>query len=261
MPLILVTNDDGVSASGIEALASAAAELGDVLVCAPAQERSGSSHAITFHTHLRAREVRPKWWSVSGTPVDCVYIAIHHLCGQRPDLVLSGVNNGYNLGTDVFYSGTVGAAAEARLKGIPALAVSADRGVNPYLAKPATVRVGRALLGAASPILVNMNLPEVGGPPMSDDEAIETGETLALEVSRLGPRRYRDAVHARDDPQGNPYFWIGGPPTRADDVPGDDTYVVANGAIAVTPLELDVTAPSLDPLRALLDLDPKETSR
>lgn len=261
MPLILVTNDDGVSAAGIEALASAAAELGDVLVCAPAEERSGSSHAITFHTHLRAQEVRPGWWSVSGTPVDCVYIAIHHLCGQRPDLVLSGVNNGYNLGTDVFYSGTVGAAAEARLKGIPSIAVSADRGVNPYLAKPSTVRVAKAVLGASEPMLLNINLPDVGGPPMSEAEAIETGSTLAIEVTRLGPRKYRDAVHARDDPQGNPYFWIGGPPTRADDVPGDDTYAVANGAVSVTPLELDVTAPSLDPLRALLATTDGEPSR
>ena len=114
-PLILVTNDDGVLAPGLAVLVEALAPLGEVLVCAPEAERSGYSHAISFHTHLRAASHAPGWWYLSGTPVDCVYFALNHLCKRPPALVCSGINAGYNLGTDVFYSGTVGAAAATRV--------------------------------------------------------------------------------------------------------------------------------------------------
>jgi len=252
-PLILVTNDDGVLAPGIAALADAVEGLGDVIVCAPETERSGSSHAITFHTHLRAHEIRPGWWGVSGTPVDCVYLGVLQICDRRPDLVLSGINAGFNLGTDVFYIGTVGAAAEAHLRGVPALAVSCDRGISPYWAHAVTRRLARALLEDGTPHLVSVNVPAAPDQARaSDSEARVRGAELPVEVTRLGRRRYQDTVEHRTDPQGRPYYWIGGPVAPGEDARGEDTYVVAQHRIAVTPLELDITAPDLDTTRALV---------
>jgi 5'-nucleotidase len=243
-PLILATNDDGVAASGLRALVEAVTGLGDVVVCAPAEERSGSSHAITFHTHLRAEPVREGWWRVSGTPVDCVYLAMHHLCGRFPDLVVSGVNAGYNLGSDVFYSGTVGAAAEAYLRGVSSIAVSAERGSDPAYAMGVVRRLAASMLAGGRPHLLNVNVP-----PLGDALPI-------VEVTRLGARKYVDSVESRTDPQGRPYYWIGGPPTRGDDREGDDTFAVHHGRISVTPLEMDITAADLDPVRRMLENEP-----
>jgi 5'-nucleotidase len=255
MPLILVSNDDGVFAPGIEALVEAVSELGDVIVCAPDMERSGSSHAMTFHTHLRVSEVKPQWWQVSGTPVDCVYIGLHHLCPTKPDLVVSGINAGYNLGTDVFYSGTVGAAAEARIQGIPALAASADRGVSPRVAIPAVQRLASAMLKTGDLSLVSLNVPRPPG--LTDDATPEeldaAARALPLEVTRLGVRKYKNKVEARKDPMGRTYFWIGGPPLETDHSPGDDTYAVTHGTVAVTPLELDITGADPSVAQRLLD--------
>jgi 5'-nucleotidase len=276
-PLIVATNDDGVAASGLRVLVEAVTGLGDVIVCAPAEERSGSSHAITFHTHLRAENVREGWWRVSGTPVDCVYLAMHHLCGRFPDLVVSGVNAGYNLGSDVFYSGTVGAAAEAYLRGVSAIAVSAERGTDPAHAMPAVRRIAEAVLAGGKPYLLNVNVPPPVGdhappglvgdhappglvgdhapPGLVGDHAPPglVGDPLPIQVTRLGSRKYVDTVDSRTDPQGRTYYWIGGPPTRAEDREGDDTWAVANGRISVTPLEMDITAADLDPVRRLLE--------
>ena len=254
-PLILVTNDDGVLASGLRALVQAVQGLGDVVVCAPDTERSGSSHAITFHTHLRAHPLQEGWWRVSGTPVDCVYLAMHHLCKRWPDLVVSGVNAGFNLGSDVFYSGTVGAAAEAYLRGVAAIAVSADRATDPRWAIPVARKLARAVLADNHRMLLNVNVPA----PDEDDEGLSESELLAraakvpVAVTRLGARVYEDAVEHRTDPQGRPYYWIGGPPTRGEDRHGDDTFTVAHGTISVTPLEMDITAADLEPTQTLLE--------
>ncbi|MEM6294822.1 MAG: 5'/3'-nucleotidase SurE [Myxococcota bacterium] len=255
MPLILVSNDDGIFAPGIEALVEAVAPLGDVIVAAPDTERSGSSHAITFHTHLRVGEVKPNWWKISGTPVDCAYIGLHHLCPTKPDLVVSGINAGYNLGTDVFYSGTVGAAAEARIQGVPALAASADRGVSPRVAMPAVRRIAKAMLRSGDLSLINVNVPR---PPGLTDDATEAevdaaAAAMPLEVTRLGVRKYKNAVQARKDPFGRTYYWIGGPPLETDHAPGDDTYAVTHGTVAVTPLELDITGADPAVAQRLLD--------
>ncbi|MFY0541549.1 5'/3'-nucleotidase SurE [Nannocystis pusilla] len=158
-PLILVTNDDGILAPGILALAEAVAPLGDVVVCAPETERSGSSHAITLHSHLRVDEVRPGWHRVNGTPVDCVYLASLHLCERRPALVVSGVNPGYNLGSDVFYSGTVGGAAEGFIRGASAMAVSVHARESPRVAIPVVRTLARMLLAQPSLSLLNVNIP------------------------------------------------------------------------------------------------------
>ena len=239
-PLIVATNDDGVAAEGLRILAEAVAGLGDVIVCAPSEERSGSSHAITFHTHLRAEPVREGVFQVSGTPVDCTYLAMHKLCGRWPDLVVSGINNGYNLGSDVFYSGTVGAAAEGFLRGVSAIAVSAERGDDPTFAQPLIRRVASRLLESGTRQFLNINLPPGGG----------NGE---VEITRLGARKYMDSVESRTDPHGREYYWIGGPPTRGDDREGDDTYAVAHGRVSITPLEMDITAPDFGAAKQLLE--------
>jgi 5'-nucleotidase len=245
-PLILVTNDDGIDAAGLRVLADAMQGLGRVVVCAPEAERSGSSHSITLHTHLRAKPVGRDWWSVSGTPVDCVYLTALHLCERPPDLVLAGVNQGYNLGSDVFYSGTVGAAAEGYIRGGSAVALSVNRGAAPESALDIAGKLARRVLSADRRFLLNVNVPD--------------STNASVEVTRLGPRTYVDCVERRTDLQGRPYFWIGGPAAESADREGDDTWAIDQGRISITPLELDLTAADLEPTRALIASDDPETT-
>lgn len=250
-PLILVTNDDGILAPGIAALAEAVAPLGDVIVVAPDTERSGSSHAISLHTHLRAEEMRPGWFRVNGTPVDCVYLGALHLCGRRPDLVVSGVNPGYNLGSDVFYSGTVGGAAEGFIRGAAALAISVHARESPRVTLPIVRTLARLLLAQPQRSLLNVNVPWLSERrPGVAPEAIAEG--MPLHVTRLGARPYIEQVERRQDPRGQAYYWIGGPPHDIGDNEGEDTWAVKHGHISVTPLVLDITAPDLGPTRQLL---------
>jgi 5'-nucleotidase len=249
-PLILVTNDDGVLAPGIAAVAEAVGDLGDVLVCAPDTERSGSSHAITFHTHLRVNEVRDGWWHVSGTPVDCVYLALLHLCPRPPALVISGINAGYNLGTDVFYSGTVGAAAEAYMRGFMSLALSTDRSVDARVCVHTVRALASAALAAPRPMLLNVNIPPPA--PRESGQGVWVMHAPPLELTRLGKRVYKDTVEPRTDPMGRPYYWIGGPPESGDDHEGHDTWAVKQGRVSVTPLEMDITAPDREACRDFL---------
>jgi len=251
-PLILVTNDDGILAPGLAVLAEAAASVGDVVICAPDEERSGSSHAITLHTHLRAHRVRDGWWRVSGTPVDCVYLAVHHLCPTRPRVVVSGINAGYNLGGDVFYSGTLGAAAEGFLRGISSVAFSIDRGVDPRWVGPIAKRLIRALVNEPRLCLLNVNVPGIEGHAVVGESIEEQAAAIPVEVTRLGMRVYQDTVETRTDLMGRPYYWIGGPPLLAEHKPGDDTHAVSHGRISVTPLDLNLGAADLEPTRDLL---------
>jgi 5'-nucleotidase len=238
-PLILVSNDDGVRAPGLRVLAEVAANFGEVLVCAPTEERSGFSHAITLRSMLRSEatpELGANWYAVSGTPVDCVYLASLHLCERLPDLVLAGINPGYNLGADVFYSGTVGAAREGLIRGSSALAVSVEADAPAELALPYVRKLIPMLLernAAGERHLLNLNIP--GG-------AVARG----LRVARLGHRRYQDTVEEREDLSGRSYFWIGGPPAPVEDRGDTDIGLVAQGFAALTPLELDITAPDID---------------
>jgi 5'-nucleotidase len=251
-PLFLVTNDDGVLAPGLSALVEAVSGLGEVLVCAPETERSGSSHAITLHSHLRADPLHQGWWRVSGTPVDCVYLALLHLCPRPPALVLSGVNPGYNLGTDVFYSGTVGAAAEAYLRGVASIAVSTERTADPRWTKAIVTKLAEALLASSHPMLLNVNVPPARRQARDPAEIDAAAAEMEVVVTRLGPREYQDAVEPRTDPHGRPYYWIGGPPTAGVGAPGHDTWAVSQGKISVTPLEMDLTAPDLDAAHRLV---------
>ena len=250
----LITNDDGIDAPGIAALTEALEGLGEVMVSAPHEERSGCSHAITFHTHLRAMPRGPRRYAVTGTTVDSVYVAMHHFCPRRPALVCSGINRGYNLGTDVFYSGTAAGAAEGYLKGVPALALSCDFAASPRWAIPIARCLAEALLAADRPYLLNVNVP-AGAGGRADDANLADQRAAALPamLTRLGVRRYRDTVIDRMDPHGRSYYWIGGPPERGDDEEGDDSWAVANGIISITPLEMDISARDPQSAHALLE--------
>jgi len=233
-PLILVTNDDGVMAPGIRAVAAALREVGEVVVCAPDRERSAASHALTLDRPLRVDELEPGVFAVDGTPADCSYLALLHLVPRAPDLCVSGINHGYNLGSDVFYSGTVAGAVEAALRGVPAIAISLERHVPAdfgaaasfaaSLAREALAR-GPGAIPAAS--LLNVNLPR--------------GPVTDYQVTFLGRRVYRDQVDVRQDLRGRSYYWIGGPEENATDVEGSDCSVVRAGRASVTPLGLDLT--------------------
>lgn len=233
-PLILVTNDDGVSAPGIGAAAEVLREIGDVIVAAPDRERSASSHSISLDRPLRVDELGNGVYAIDGTPVDCVYLALHHLVPRRPALVVSGINDGYNLGSDVFYSGTVAGAVEAALRGVPAIAVSLERRrpqdfshAAGFLAALAAevVRRGEGALPERS--LLSLNVPP--------------GPIDGYQVTFLGRRVYRDQVEVRADLRGRAYYWIGGPEENANDLPGSDCSAVRDGLVSLTPLGLDLT--------------------
>jgi 5'-nucleotidase len=233
-PLILVTNDDGVAAPGIRAAAEALRDVGEVVVAAPDRERSAASHSISLDRPLRVDEVEPGVYSIDGTPVDCVYLALLHLVPRKPALVVSGINNGFNLGSDVFYSGTVAGAVEGALRGVPALAVSLERRRPQDFSHAADftralaaelIRRGPAALPDAS--LLSVNVP--------------AGPVRGYRVTFLGRRVYRDQVDVREDLRGRSYYWIGGPEAHATDIPGSDLDAVRSGLASVTPLGLDLT--------------------
>lgn len=243
-PLILISNDDGVRAPGIQALAAAMALVGEVLVVAPDGERSAASHSISLDRPLRATPVEPGAWAIDGTPVDCVYLALHHLVPRKPDLCLSGINNGFNLGSDVFYSGTVGAALEGALRGVPAMAFSLERQSPQDFSHAAAFAADlvRDILGrgpgAIEPgTLLNVNLP--------------AGPVRGLRPTTLGHRIYRDQVSVRKDLRGRDYYWIGGPEEKGPDIPGSDCTAIAQGLVSVTAIGLDLThRPTVDRLAA-----------
>lgn len=236
-PRILVSNDDGIEAAGIVALAEALDDLGDVYVVAPDRERSATGHAFTLAAPLRVEEVQERWFSVDGTPADCVYLGLHKLVGARPDLVVSGINHGFNLGSDVFYSGTVAGAVEAALRRVPAIAMSLEhrpgRSRDKDRFAPAARfahALARAVLerGLPTGTLLNVNVPASGSP-------------TAYEWTRLGQRVYRDQVDERADLRGRRYYWIGGPPVPSDNEPGSDGAAVVHGHVSVSPMGLDLT--------------------
>ncbi|HWE31329.1 MAG TPA: 5'/3'-nucleotidase SurE [Polyangia bacterium] len=236
-PLILLANDDGIQSAGIRALGRRLADLGDLVVVAPDRERSATSHAFTLNHPLRCDELEPGWFSVDGTPADCVYLGILEICPRKPDLVVSGINHGFNLGSDVFYSGTVAGAVEAALRDVPAIAMSLEwkrgthEGEAPFThAAEFAHALARAVLqeGLPTGTLLNVNVPS---------EASPTG----YHWTKLGKRIYRDQVDARADLRGRRYYWIGGPAMGYGDVAGSDCHAVRDGHVSVTPLDLDLT--------------------
>ncbi|MCB9662270.1 MAG: 5'/3'-nucleotidase SurE [Polyangiales bacterium] len=239
-PLILVSNDDGVNALGNVALRRSLARIADVYTVAPEHEQSAKSHAISLHVPLRYRTVSPNVHAVDGTPADCVYVALfmESLLPRRPDLVVSGINHGANLGTDVHYSGTVAAAREAALRGIPSIAFSnLHHGNMEAMAELATSLCERMLTSLQSATrdaeghapLLNVNFP---------DRPMPRG----VIATSFGQRHYAEGVDLRDDPRGRPYFWIGGAGgVHHPEMPGSDTEAVDAGFVSVAPLSLRVT--------------------
>ena len=230
---ILITNDDGIHAPGIALLARVAARFGEVFVVAPDTERSGVSHAITLFRPLRLRQTAPNWWACDGTPTDCVYLALNQM-KLAPDLTISGVNPGPNLGHDVLYSGTVAGALEAAHWGVPSLAVShcSSRESDLALLEPILGDILEPLIAAAQSLrgALNVNLPPV-----------RRGPYLGTRVTTLGHRFYSNEVHEREDPRGRLYFWLGGAEVNMPDIPGSDCNGVRDGYVTVTPLGDDLT--------------------
>ena len=235
-PLILVSNDDGIEAPGLKELAGALGDLGEVMVVAPDRERSAQSHALSLDRPLRVVDHKPGWWAVDGTPADCVYLALLNLLPRKPSLVASGINRGYNLGSDLFYSGTVAAAVEAAVRGAPAFAISMERGPAEGYPKAGELAraLGHAILTEGLPpkTLLNVNVPN-------------HGKIHGYRWTRLGQRVYREQVEMRTDLRGQRYFWIGGPELDVEDVPDSDVTAVRSGFVSVTPLDLDLTSHQL----------------
>ena len=244
-PRILVSNDDGYFSDGLKALVEAVSPLGEVWVVAPDREQSAASHAISLHRPLRIKEIRERWFAVDGTPTDSAYLAINHLLkDDRPQLMVSGINHGANLADDVTYSGTVAAAMEGALLGVPSIAFSLASS-PPFDFKPAA-RFARSLVAAALSrplpprMLLNVNIP--GGV-----------EPEGYVVTRLGRHSYGYAVVENVDPRGRKYYWIGGTGYEHQDIAGSDcNAVIRDKLVSITPLHLDLTDSSaLDPLRKL----------
>jgi len=216
------------------------ADLCPLVVVAPWQERSGASHALTMNQPIRMWPAGEGRYAVMGTPVDCVYVAVHQLLEERPALVVSGINRGANLGDDVFYSGTVGAAREGALMGIPSLAVSLHmdgvRGPGSPNLQAAAHFARRVVewMGAAQmpeEIFLNLNVPDR---PLDD--------IVGLKICPLGRRHYRPLIDAREDPRGRPYYWVGGDPVEGEMAEDSDGWWIARGWATLTPLTLDHTA-------------------
>lgn len=231
--LILVTNDDGVHSAGLTSLASALSDLGQVVIVAPDRERSAIGHALTLHSPLRAELIKPDIYAVDGTPTDCVNLGIHGLFNARPDLVVSGINRGANMGEDVTYSGTVSAAMEATLMGVPAFAISLDlltveqSDYTPAacFAKGLAETIIRQ--GLPNDTFLNVNVP--------------AGVPAGSKITRQGKRRYDEMIVEKVDPRGRKYYWIGGGQCQFEEIPGSDFMALAEGFISVTPLHLDLT--------------------
>lgn len=236
-PKILVCNDDGIHGPGLPALIAAMKRVGSVTVSVPEHERSADSHSLTLHKPIRVRRLREGVYTLNGSPADCARFGILEILKQKVDLVVSGINRGYNLGEDVIYSGTVAAAMEAVLLKLPAIALSMDPDGDDY--RPAAAyaqRLARQVLrrGLPAGICLNVNFP---APPR--------GSYKAGEPCRLGRRIYGTGITRRADPRGHEYFWLAGRQVSGVDEPGTDVGVVARGRVSVTPLKIDNTDSSM----------------
>ncbi len=232
-PLVLLSNDDGYASPGLQAMRRALAATAHVVVLAPEGEQSASSHALSLRRPLRLRAVESGVFALDGTPADCVYVALHagqRVLPRRPDVVVSGINHGMNLGQDAFYSGTIAAAREGALRGIPAVAASAHPSVDLETASSLCARIAfdLARVKQARTPLLNVNVPP--------------GWNGQVRATRLGARIYEEIVDFRVDPRGREYLWLGGPGVRHERDTGTDTDAYDDGAVSLTPLLLDLTS-------------------
>lgn len=235
-PVILITNDDGVASPGIKALHDALAGAGAAYVVAPDRERSASSHSLTIHKPLRVIELDSRTYSVTGTPTDCVAVGVQKLLPSRPDVIVSGINIGPNLGDDINYSGTVSAAVEGTIMNIPSLAVSLDvtgkEKAHFETAADIALMLVKYMLEKSLPYdtLLNVNVPNL---PRS--------EVAGMKVTRLGKRVYNGAMHETKSPWGEVYYWIGGGVPYSEKGEDTDIRAVGEGFVSISPLHLDMT--------------------
>jgi 5'-nucleotidase len=236
---ILLTNDDGIHARGLDALIKELQAIAEIYVASPDRERSGTGHSITVFDPIKVMPAKIEGaleaWIVGGTPVDCVKLALSRLVKGKVDMVVSGINHGPNLGTDVLYSGTVSAAAEGVIMGVPSIAAS----LNDYTAE---MNSGFAALftrnlirtvtrqGIKNSTLVNVNIP-----------ALKPEDIKGIRITRLGVRNYDNLFEERKDPRGNSYYWMGGGVTRDEQPPDSDVAAIEEGYISITPINLDLT--------------------
>lgn len=231
---ILISNDDGYQAPGIEALATALGKIASIHVVAPDRDRSGASNSLTLDSPLRARQGLNGFTYVDGTPTDCVHLAITGLLNAEPDMVVAGVNSGANLGDDVLYSGTVAAAMEGRFLGFPAIAVSlVTEHANHYetAARVAVELVQRCTSHALpADTILNVNVPDV-----------PWDELQGMQATRLGHRHKSEPVIKEKDPRGRPVYWVGPAGSEQDAGPGTDFHAVRSGHVSITPIDVDLT--------------------
>ncbi|ANN95323.1 TPA: 5'/3'-nucleotidase SurE [Legionella pneumophila] len=231
---ILVSNDDGVLAPGIKILANELSTLGEVKVVAPDRNRSGASNSLTLTQPLRVKQLDNGYYSVDGTPTDCVHLALTGFLEPIADIVVSGINEGANLGDDVLYSGTVAAAMEGRYLGLPAIAISmVGDNIQYYetaaiIAKQLVIKLSANKL--PSQTILNVNVPDL---PLS--------QIRGLQVTRLGTRHSAEPIIKEYDPRGRPIYWVGPPGIEADAGAGTDFFAIKTGHVSITPLHLDMT--------------------
>jgi 5'-nucleotidase len=230
---ILVSNDDGYQAEGIECLAKKLSEFAEIIMVAPDRNRSGASNSLTLDAPLRVREYRKNCFYVNGTPTDCVHLAVNGFFAEKFDMVVSGINCGYNLGDDVLYSGTVAAAMEGRFLGLPAIAVSVDSDAKNFataahVAKELVLKLKETRLPPKT--ILNVNIPNV---PLA-----ELGK---YEVTRLGARHAAQDVVKEIDPRGNEVYWIGLAGEEEDAGVGTDFFAINSGKVSITPLQVEWT--------------------
>ncbi|MCZ6488639.1 MAG: 5'/3'-nucleotidase SurE [Gammaproteobacteria bacterium] len=243
---ILITNDDGYLAPGIRILAEYLSSIAKITVVAPDRNKSGASNSLTLTRPLRAILSNDGFYYVDGTPTDCVHLAISGLLDPSPDMVVSGINAGANLGDDVLYSGTVAAAMEGRFLGLPAIAVSlAGESKQHYeTAAAITKRIIENLVKNTLPVdtILNINVPD-----------LELDEIDSIQATRLGFRHKAESMVTQYDPQGRPVYWVGPPGPAQDAGPGTDFYTVEHSQVSVTPLQIDLTRHErIDPLQQWL---------
>jgi 5'-nucleotidase len=236
MPIILVTNDDGINSEGLMALYRVMGDIADAYIVAPDREKSAVSHTLTMHRPLRVEEVKEKIHTVNGTPTDCVVVAVEKVLPEKPVMVISGINRGANLGDDITYSGTVSAAIEGTIFGIPSVAVSTiltnEKDICFETAASFSGRLVRFVLqhGLPPDTILNVNVPD-----------LPEDEVKGIKFTRQGKRVYDNAIHETLDPWGRKHFWIGGGIPSWEEGNDTDFNAVTNGYISITPIHLDLT--------------------
>ncbi len=232
--LFLLTNDDGIHSRGLRILADSLREIGKISVVAPDRERSAAAHSLTLHRPLRAEQISTGWYSVDGTPTDCINLGVFGLLKRKPDMIISGINRGGNLGDDIMYSGTVAAAVEGCLLEIPSFAISlvVNRGQHYETAASIAELMVKKIRKHGLPhrTFLNVNVPDVAEDKLQ-----------GIRITRQGRKQYGETIVERKDPRGGAYYWVGAGEVHVVPIEGCDIEAVADAYVSVTPLHLDMT--------------------